>query len=69
MFSIYYHDHLDHTTLINQYDSLVDAKRELAECVKLPVEPYDYGYEIVDESDPMHWQVLDFQVVQEEPTD
>jgi hypothetical protein len=69
MFSIYYHDHYEHSTCLFTFDNLVDAQRELDDCCKQPVEPYDYGYELVNEADPMEWEVLDFRVVQEEPTD
>ena len=63
MFSVYYHDKLDHCFLLSQFDSLVDAQREFNECLASEPEAYDYGYELVNESNPMEWDVLDFQTV------
>jgi hypothetical protein len=63
MFSVYYHDNLDHVTLLEQFNNLVDAKQRFNEFLSNDPEEYDLGYELVDESDPMEWEVLDYQEV------
>ena len=68
MFVVNYHDHLDHCQFVYESPSLDDARREFIECLKLPVDKYDYGYELVDDTEG-DYETLEFEIVQEEPQD
>ena len=66
MFIVNYHDHLDHCQFVYESPSLELARQEFIECLKQPVQPYDYGYELVDDTQD-EYETLEFEVVQPEP--
>ena len=65
MYSVIYHDHFDHEQHLGEFDSLSEARELFNNLLKMPIEPYDYGYELVDSN----YECLDWIVVQPEPGD
>ena len=64
MFLVIYHDHLDHTQILGEFDSLKDATELWKNCLKMAPEGYDFGYELVDNSND-EYETLEFEIVQE----
>ena len=66
MFLVLLHDHLEHETIVDEFDNITDARKDFFFRVSSTPGVYDYGYEIVDDSDD-EFETLEWQVVQEEP--
>jgi len=66
MFLVLLHDHLEHETIIGEFDNIADARKEFSFHVSSTPDVYDYGYEIVDNSND-EFETIEWQVVQEEP--
>ena len=66
MFYVLSHDHLEHETILGEFDNLTDARKEFFFLVSSTPDVYDYGYEIVDDSND-EYETIEWQVVQEQP--
>ena len=68
MFLLIAHDHLDHETVIDEFQDLETAKVAFKEAIATPPDIYDYGWELVDDSND-EFETLEWVVTQEEPQD
>lgn len=68
MFLLMLHDHLDHETIIEEFEDLESAQKSFKEACASPPDIYDYGWELIDDSNDEFTTLL-WEVTQEEPQD